>query len=77
VYLIDFGLSKYYKHSNGNHIAWIDKKGMIGTARYASLNAHLGYEQGRRDDLEAIGYVLIYFLKSTLPWMNMTDLNKE
>ena len=44
VHLIDFGLAKYFKDSDGTHIPWIDKKGMIGTARYASINAHLGYE---------------------------------
>ena len=68
VHLIDFGLAKYYKDSEGNHIPFIEKKGMIGTARYASTNAHLGYEQSRRDDLEALGYVLLYFAKGKLPW---------
>lgn len=42
VYLIDFGLAKYYRDSNGNHIPMVEKKGIIGTARYASINAHLG-----------------------------------
>ena len=52
VHLIDFGLAKFYIDSDGNHIPFFAKKGMIGTARYASLNAHLGFEQSRRDDLE-------------------------
>lgn len=56
------------RDGDGNHIPLIEKKGMIGTARYASLNAHLGQEQSRRDDLEALAYVLIYFIRGKLPW---------
>ena len=69
LYAIDFGLSKRYVHPHtGDHIPMKKHKGLIGTARYASINAHLGLEQGRRDDLQAIGYLIIYLIKGNLPW---------
>ncbi|CAD8181495.1 unnamed protein product [Paramecium octaurelia] len=77
IYLIDFGLSKCYKDNQGNHIPMIEKKGIIGTARYASIGAHLGREQSRRDDLESLAYVLIYLNKGKLPWMNLPIQDKS
>lgn len=78
VYLIDFGLSKKFRDQKTlHHAPYKENKNLTGTARYASIQSHLGIEQARRDDLESIGYLLIYFLKGTLPWQKMKANNKQ
>jgi len=72
VFCIDFGLSKRYRHPRTlQHIPQREGRSLTGTPPYASINNHQGVDQSRRDDLESIGYVLVYFLKGGLPWQGL------
>ena len=77
IHIVDFGLSKRYKDKNsGQHIPYRENRHLVGTVRYASINAHLGIEQSRRDDIEGIGYVLVYLYFGRLPWQGKQDKGK-
>jgi casein kinase 1 len=71
VQVVDFGLSMYYMDSKKNHVPYVQNKSLAGTAHYASINTHAGMQQSRRDDLEAVGYMLVYFRRGKLPWQGL------
>lgn len=79
VYLIDLGLLKrYYKVKKHRHSKFKEKRKFTGTVRYASINNLKRYQQSRRDDLESLGYTLLYLLRGNLPWQGLKpDIRKS
>eukprot|EP00826_Nyctotherus_ovalis_P059314 TRINITY_DN8239_c0_g1_i1.p1 TRINITY_DN8239_c0_g1~~TRINITY_DN8239_c0_g1_i1.p1 ORF type:complete len:396 (+),score=79.90 TRINITY_DN8239_c0_g1_i1:371-1558(+) len=77
IYIIDYGLAKRYRDCTTKmHISYKNNKRLTGTARYASINTHMGIEQSRRDDLECIAFTLVYLAKGRLPWQGITADDK-
>ena len=76
IYMIDYGLTRKYCDSHKNHIPYKEGKNLTGTALYASIYTQKGIEQSRRDDLESLGYMMVYFCKGELPWMDVKAKNK-
>jgi len=78
IYLLDFGLSKKYRSSKTKkHFPFVQGNKLIGNARYSSINALDGGTQSRRDDLESLGYLLLYLLLGRLPWQGHISHSKE
>ena len=78
LYLIDFGLAKtFVDPTTGKQIPMREGKKLTGTARYASINALIGIEQSKRDDLESFAYVIVYLLTGTLPWQGIMMKNRD
>jgi serine/threonine protein kinase len=78
MFIVDFGLSKsYLDEESGLHYDYKENRRFVGTPRYASLNTHVGIRQSRRDDIESIVYIIIYFLKGELPWQGVKAKTKS
>ena len=67
LYLIDFGLSQRFL-KNGCHIPYAENISIVGNLDFSSISQHLGIQVSRRDDIEALAYILVYLLSGNLPW---------
>ena len=73
IHLLDFGLSKIFiDKKTSKHVEYKENMNLVGTPKYLSINGHLGIKLSRRDDLESLGYMLIYLMKGYLPWQEIS-----
>ena len=77
LHLVDFGLAKMFRNGNGKHIDYRENRRFVGTPQYVSIGTHLAIESRRRDDLESLGYVLIFLAKGRLPWQGIKATNEQ
>lgn len=77
IHMIDFGLARRYLDEHGEHIPAKTGRKLTGTVRYASINVHSGNTPSRRDDLESLGYVILYLINGCLPWQDVRSDSKE
>jgi len=78
IFLIDYGLAKKFLNSKGCHKLFnVKRNSFKGTLMFASRNTHFGYSNSRRDDLESLGYTLVYLYKGFLPWSNWHKSNLD
>ena len=77
IYVIDFGLSKWFLDSSGNHIKEKTNKAMVGTIKYNSINVHNGIEPSRRDDIESLCYSFMSLYEKELMWAKLCDELKK
>ena len=75
IFVIDYGISKITE--NLNELVFKQNKSFVGTARYASVAAHKGYELSRKDDLESLFYVMVFCAKGFLPWQKIKASDEE
>jgi serine/threonine protein kinase len=75
VYLIDYGLAKCFIDDKQRHYGLKTNETIIGTHRYMSVNTHQGFSQSRRDDLESLGYILMFLYHGKLPWQHQTSVS--
>ena len=75
IYLFDFGLCKKYRNME-NHIPYRENKDVEGNRKFISIRVHNGIEVSRRDDIESLGYNIIYFMKGELPWSHIKNSNQ-
>ncbi|KAF8056169.1 kinase-like protein [Lyophyllum atratum] len=78
IYLVDYGLANQYRDAMSfTHIPYMRQATLTGTIRYLSVNGHRGVELTRRDDLESLAYVLIFFLRGSLPWQGLEATSRK
>ena len=75
LYLIDFGLSKYYLIADKKHMEERKDRKLIGTAKFSSLNVQNGIEASRRDDMESLCYSFVAIFGKELPWHKVQEEN--
>ena len=74
IYLTEFGLcTKYCSSKTGKHIMAGFRGTFTGTLKFSSANAQRGNQQSRRDDIESLGYTILYLMKGKLPWENLNQ----
>lgn len=77
IHIVDFGLAERYVYPNGKHIPYEKMQLFSGSVVFSSLRTDQGIVQSRRDDLESLGYTLVYLAKRSLPWSRVKTSNNN